>query len=101
MRARRSGAVVCCSGRSKVVGAEDSEKLGVNEIFFFAAAALGFDITGVERFCGRSETIPAGGEGKRSSRRAAIFAATFGVMQIKVLVNPYITGRPDDAFAEA
>ena len=30
MRARRSGAVVNCAGRSKVVGAKDGEKLGVN-----------------------------------------------------------------------
>ena len=80
MRARRSGAVVNRVGRNKVVRAEDGEKLGVNEVFFFVIATLGFDVTGVERFCGRSEIIPAGRRGKRSSRRAAIRAAAFGMM---------------------
>ena len=99
MRARRRGAVRFWCGRSEVNGPADGEDLGVNVLFFFfAIAAFGIDITGVESFGGRSKAVPAN---RRGRRRIAIPAPTFSVVTIEVSVHPYIARRPYDSFVEA
>ena len=91
IRARRRRAGGGRHSRSDVRGCENGKDQGLDVIVIFAGTAVGFSVAGFKGFGCRNRTVPAS---RRDRRWVAVDAATLGVVEAVVPVDPHIARRP-------